>query len=93
MLKNNKFKIKLDDPRYLSGEYNGCTKGRTPVKDKNNKYYCVSIDDPRYLSGELKSIWFGKKHKPKTIEKLKKTYKEIGHQQGEKNSQYGDLRR
>lgn len=86
---NNKLKIKLDDPRYLSGEYSGCTKGHTPVKDKNNKYYCVSIEDPRYLSGELKSIWFGKKHKPETIEKVKRTYKEIGHQQGEKNSQYG----
>ena len=47
------------------------------------------VNDPRYLSGELKHIWCGKKHKPETIEKSKKTYKEIGHQQGEKNSQYG----
>ena len=86
---NNKFKIKQDDPRYLSGEYNGCTKGYATVKDKNNNYYHVSIDDPRYLSGEFKPIWFERKHKPETIEKFKRTYKEIGHQQGEKNSQYG----
>lgn len=86
---NNKFKIKQDDPRYLAGEYNGCTKGHVVVKDKNNKYYHVSINDSRYLSGELKPFWFGKKHKPETIEKFKRTYKEIGHQQGEKNSQYG----
>lgn len=58
-------------------------------KDKYGNSYYVSKTDPRYISGELKYFWCGRKHKPETIEKFKKTYKEIGHQQGEKNSQYG----
>ena len=78
-----------NDPRYLSGELVGLSKGKISVKDNKGNYYQVNINDPRYLSGELKGIWFGKKHKPETIEKYKKTFKEIGHQQGEKNSQYG----
>ncbi|AWY10288.1 putative Seg-like homing endonuclease [Acinetobacter phage AM101] len=33
----------------------------------------------------------GKTHKPETIEKVKNTFKEIKHQQGEKNSQFGKM--
>lgn len=33
--------------------------------------------------------WTGKNHKPESIEKQKQTFKEIKHQQGSKNSQYG----
>lgn len=62
------------------------------VKYKNDplqKTYFVHKKDERYLSGKMIPIWCGKKHKKETIEKVKKTLKEIKHQQGEKNSQYG----
>lgn len=36
-------------------------------------------------------VWLGRKHKPESIEKLKKTYKKIKHQQGERNSQFGTM--
>ena len=81
--------LSVNDPKVISGEVESMNKGKLTVKDKNDKIYYVSVNDPRYLSGELKHIWCGKKHKPETIEKSKNTYKEIGHQQGEKNSQYG----
>jgi len=81
--------VQKDDPRYLSGELIPITTGYVVVKDKYNKYYFVSKDDPRYLSGELTYIWTGKKHKAESIEKVKKTFKNIKHQQGEKNSNYG----
>ena len=85
----NTYYVSADDPRYLSGELVTWFKGNVTTKDKfGNKYY-VSVDDPRYLSGELKPTWSGRKHKQETIEKVKRTYKEINHQQGEKNSQYG----
>jgi len=63
--------------------------GMVTVRNKDGKCYLVSLDDPRYLSGELVSFWVNRKHKPETIEKVKQTYKNIKHQQGEKNSQYG----
>ena len=81
--------VKTDDPRIASGELVVWSKNKITVKDKFNKYYYVSIDDPRYLSGELKPSFSGKKHKQETKEKWKETYKNIKHQQGEKNSQYG----
>ena len=58
-------------------------------KDTTGNLYFIEKTDLRYTSGKLKYFWCGKKHKPETIEKFKRTYKEIGHQQGEKNSQYG----
>ena len=45
--------MKIDDPRYLSGEFVGLAKGMIVVKDKLGKTYQVSVNDPRYLSGEL----------------------------------------
>ena len=81
--------LPVDDPKVLSGEVVGVSKNYVVVKDKNNNYFTVTIDDPRYLSGELKHLWCGRKHKPETIEKYKRTFKEIKHQQGEKNSMYG----
>ena len=59
------------------------------VKDNNGNYFAVSVNDERYINGELKPIWYGRKHKQETIEKVKETFKDINHQQGEKNSQYG----
>ena len=63
--------------------------GKITAVDKQGNYFAVSIDDPRYLSGELKHIWCGRKHKEEDIEKVKKTFAKIKHQQGEKNSQFG----
>lgn len=87
--KGEKFYIKNDDPRYLSGELFGVTKGLFPAKDKQGRVYMVNSNDARILSGELVGIFYGRKHKDETKEKLKKSLKEIQHQQGEKNSQYG----
>lgn len=81
--------VPLDDPRYLSGELVPFSKGMILVKDKYEKYYQVPLDDPGYLSGELVPFWVNRKHKPETIEKAKQKFKNIKHQQGEKNSQYG----
>lgn len=47
------------------------------------------MDDPRYVSGELSPIWKGRKHTENTKNKLRSKLKLIGHQKGEKNSQYG----
>lgn len=85
----NYFRVNVDDPRVLSGEVVSMNKGKTLVKDINGNFYNVSVNDPRYISGELKPAWCGRKHSPETIEKFKNTYKRIGHQQGEKNSQFG----
>lgn len=112
----NNFLVHKEDPRYLSGELVGVTKGyfaakddngntflteasnknvhgvnfeRVTVKDKNGRIFNVNVNDPRYLSGELVFMWKGKKHTSETIEKLKSTLKTIGHQKGEKNSQFG----
>ena len=78
-----------NDERVLSGELISVFKGRITVKDKNGNYYNLPKDDKRIISGELKPIWFGKQHKDYSINKMKETFKYIGHQQGEKNSQYG----
>lgn len=39
----------------------------------------------------LKTIWIDRKHKSETINKLKSTLKQIEHQKGEKNSQFGKM--
>lgn len=88
-INNNIFCVDKNDPRYLSGELVGVTKGYITVKDKNNNFFNVSKDDPRYLSGELKYIWTNKHHSKETIEKMKFTKKKNKSQSGEKNSQYG----
>lgn len=87
---NNKtFLVDKDDSRYLSGELKFVCCNYVTVKDTLGNYYRVSKDDPRYLSGELKGTFYGRKHKDETKEKLRKSLKEIQHQKGEKNSQYG----
>jgi hypothetical protein len=58
-------------------------------KDKNNNIYWTDDNDERVLNGELVYFWKGRKHSDKTKDKMKQTYKNINHQQGEKNSQYG----
>ena len=88
--KNGKIlRVSVDDPRYLNGELVYIHKNKVNVKDNRGNYFQVSKDDPRYISGELKYVWYGRKHSPETIEKVKQIYKEHKHQQGEKNSQFG----
>ena len=59
------------------------------VKDNKGNYFVVDKNDSRYLNGELHSTFFNRKYKKETIEKVKQTFKNIKHQQGAKNSQYG----
>lgn len=86
---NNRFKIDVNDERFVNGEVNALNKNKVLVKDKKNKCYIVEKTDKRLLSGELTLFWKGRQHSVETKEKQKKRYKDIKHQQGEKNSQYG----
>lgn len=85
------FRCDKDDPRYISGELVATTTGKPYVltKDLNGNIFCVLKDDPRYISGKLIHFWNGRKHSEKSKIKLKQTLKNIGFQQGEKNSQFG----
>ena len=85
----NTFSVSKNDPRYLSGEYVYIMTGMITVRDINGHTFNISNNDPRYLSGELVPTWTGRHHTEKSINQLKETYKRIGHQQGEKNSQFG----
>jgi hypothetical protein len=49
----NKFLVKKDDPRYLSGEFEIYSKNMLSAKDKNGKHFYISTTDPKYLNGEL----------------------------------------
>lgn len=49
----NRFRVKKDDPRYLSGELVAHNRGMINAYDTNGNKFYISIDDPRYLSGEL----------------------------------------
>lgn len=49
----NCFNVSIKDPRYISGELVGCSKGLITVKNKKSNYLSVSINDSRYLNGEL----------------------------------------
>jgi hypothetical protein len=49
----NTFSVKIDDPRYISGELVGITKGMMSVKDKNGNGLVVSLNDQRLKTGEL----------------------------------------
>lgn len=48
------------------------------------------IQKNAYKNGKVRSM-LGKNHSNETIEKLKKTFKNINHQQCERNSQYGTM--
>ena len=85
----NTFRASVDDVRLKNGTIHGINANKVTVKNKKGEYFCVDINDPRYKSGELTHMWKGKKHTSETIEKLKNTLKTIGHQKGEKNSQFG----
>ncbi len=72
-----------------SDNVHGINYGKVTVKDKSGNFFLVDKNDERYLNGELTYVWKGKKHSAETKEKLKNTLKKIGHQKGEKNSQFG----
>lgn len=56
----NKFRISLNDPRYLSGELIGHTAGKMAAYDANGQFYYVDKNDPRIKTGELRSNNAGK---------------------------------
>lgn len=85
----NIYVVSVNDPRYISGELTHLMKNKILCKDKNNKCYWIEKNDPRYLSGELKLFWINNHHKKESLDKMKCTMKNINHQQGKKNSQYG----
>jgi len=59
-ISGNIFQVDKNDPRYISGELVGHTKGRCPVKDITGNSFMVDVNNPRYLSGELVGIHTGK---------------------------------
>lgn len=65
----NNLKVKIDDPRYLSGELKHNTFGTIPVKDSNGNKFRVQKDDPRWLSGELVGATTGTKKSREVVEK------------------------
>jgi hypothetical protein len=48
-----KFKVDIDDSRYILGELSGHTKGYFCAIDCNGNKYHITKQDPRYISGEL----------------------------------------
>lgn len=64
-------------------------KGQIFVKDNSGNHFRVSNTDERFLNGELKTVYTGFKWSDEQKENLKNKFKEIKHQSGEKNSQYG----
>lgn len=59
------------------------------VKDKNGKVFIVNKNDERWKRGELISLSKGRKHTEEWSNNIKVVFKNIEHQKGIKNSQYG----
>lgn len=70
-------------------KYITCVDNLTIVKDKDGNAFRVNSDDERLKNGELTLYWTGLKHSNEWKDKVRKTFAKIGHQRGEKNSQYG----
>ena len=49
----NRFLVRTDDPKFISGEYVSVQKNHVLVKDSSGNYYFVPTDDKRYISGEF----------------------------------------
>lgn len=56
----NNFKVRINDPRYLSGELVGVNKGKVVVKNSDGEYFRVDVDDQKYLKKELLPLSKGK---------------------------------
>ncbi len=50
------FNVKLDDPKYLSGEFEHISRGFVTVRDKRGKAFNVKVGDERIKSGELEHV-------------------------------------
>ena len=72
-------------------QYTHHTSGKVLAKDKNGKIFLVEKNDERLENGELNYTQTGVRHTKEWSDKVKEIFKEIGHQQGSKNSQYGKL--
>lgn len=86
---NKEMIVTLDD-FYLNRKlYITPTQGKSAYIDSDGNTCVMSKDDVRVKSGEFKPIWFGRKHKEETKQKIRNRHKETHHQSGARNSQYG----
>ena len=65
------------------------TQGNFSVKNSKGEHFRIDNNDQRYINGELKGLWYGRKHKQETINKIKQSLANKSFQQGSKNSNYG----
>ena len=56
----NEFSVKIDDPRYLSGELKSVFSMKGCYKDKSGKMLRADRNDPRVISGELVGVVKGR---------------------------------
>lgn len=79
----NNLKVKIDDPRYLSGELKFVLAGRFHAKDKDGNVYSISKDDERWKNGELVGANTGTKKSRDVVERhiefMKDYWKENNH--------------
>lgn len=88
-ISNSRKRISIDEFYENRKKYSIFSDNKIVVKDKFNNIFSIDKNDPNYISGNYTCIWKDKKHSNSSIEKMKKTFSKINHQQGEKNSQYG----
>lgn len=88
--RGNFFTVSKDDPRYISGELVGVTKGMILVEGEDDIPFYISKDDPKYISGEIKPMkrgWakpgkkFSEEHKRKLSEASKGVPKSEEHRE------------
>lgn len=52
----NTFKVAIDDPKWVGGEYKSVSCGKVSLKNSNGDCFTSSITDSRYLSGEFVGV-------------------------------------
>ncbi|MEG1008282.1 MAG: GIY-YIG nuclease family protein [Clostridia bacterium] len=82
-------RVNKNDERYLNGELLPYNKGMSLFKNSNGDHKMLYVNDERVTSGEFVGITKDIKRNPEIVNKIKNTFSNIQHQQGEKNSQYG----